>query len=328
MDRIQKIILISILSIAGICWVFSIDQPDMMKDMMRAIMLYDPISISLFTITWTVGMAAMMFPSITPMVLHYNKLIKTGSDDSDNTGEYMSSLVVEGNDTPRRKNRSLLLPIFHGSLNVIFVGSYLAIWAIIGIALLLAWSIPMNNFLTQQQFHIAYGIILIISGVYQFSSLKINCLGCCQSPKILFMERWSNGGVSGALKIGTYHGLYCLGCCWPYFLLMVALGWMNLLWMALFAAIIFGEKIWIRGARWITRSAGAGFIILGVLVLLGIIEIPTMMEMNMGSNEGDNDMQMNMDMKDNDMQMNMDMKDNDMQMNMDMKDNNMGMNMK
>jgi predicted metal-binding membrane protein len=294
MDRIQKITLISISAIAGICWallsITGIDQPDMMKDMMKAMTLYDPISISLFTITWTVGMAAMMFPSITPMVLHYNT---------------MPSLVVEGNDTPKRKYRSLLLPIFHSSLNVIFVGLYLAIWAVTGIALLLAWSIPMNNFLTQQQFHIAYGIILIISGVYQFSSLKLNCLGCCQSPKTLFMKRWRNGGVSGALKIGTYHGLYCVGCCWPYFLLMVALGWMNLLWMALFAAIIFGEKIWIRGGRWITRSAGAGFIILGVLVLLGIIEIPTMMEMNMGSNEGDNDMKMNMDMKDNDMGMNM-----------------------
>jgi predicted metal-binding membrane protein len=35
-------------------WVFSNYQPDMMK----------AIAISLFTISWTVGMAAMMFPSI------------------------------------------------------------------------------------------------------------------------------------------------------------------------------------------------------------------------------------------------------------------------
>jgi predicted metal-binding membrane protein len=55
------------------------------------------------------------------------------------------------------------------------------------------------------------------------------------------MRRWKSGTI-GAVKMGTYHGLYCLGCCWPYFLLMVALGWMNLLWMGLFAGIIFGEK--------------------------------------------------------------------------------------
>ena len=75
--------------------------------------------------------------------------------------------------------------------------------------------------------------------------------------------------------MGTYHGLYCLGCCWPYFLLMVALGWMNVLWMAVFAAIIFGEKVWIRGGRWVARGAGVCFLILGVSSILGIIEIPT-----------------------------------------------------
>lgn len=88
------------------------------------------------------------------------------------------------------------------------------------------------------------------------------------------MRRWRSGTL-GAVKMGTFHGLYCLGCCWPYFLLMVALGWMNILWMALFAAIIFGEKIWLRGGKWIARSAGVGFITLGIIALLGIIEIPT-----------------------------------------------------
>src|SRR5919109_108309 len=53
------------------------------------------------------------------------------------------------------------------------------------------------------------------------------------------------------------------------------LSWVILSWMALFAAIIFGEKIWIKGGTWIARSAGIGFVILGVLALIGIIEIPT-----------------------------------------------------
>jgi predicted metal-binding membrane protein len=46
---------------------------------------------------------------------------------------------------------------------------------------------------------------------------------------------------------------------------MVALGWMNLLWMGLFAGIIFGEKIWSRGI-WVARAAGVGLAITGVLV--------------------------------------------------------------
>jgi hypothetical protein len=133
-----------------------------------------------------------------------------------------------------------------------------------------------------------------------------------------FMRGWKSG-MAGAVKMGAYHGLYCLGCCWPYFLLMVALGWMNLLWMALFAAIIFGEKVWIKGGRWIAKSAGAGFVILGVLALIGIIEVPTgdmtmtdidmdksmntEIEMDMGNTNHDNNMQMNT--KGNDMVMNM-----------------------
>ncbi|MGC1927894.1 MAG: DUF2182 domain-containing protein, partial [Candidatus Nitrosopolaris sp.] len=158
-------------------------------------MTYDPIAVSLFTISWTVGMAAMMFPSITPMVLLYNRLIRASVDGRDNTKDDMShALVVEWDESPRR---NLPLPIFHTFLNIIFVGSYLAIWAITGIALLLAWPILMNNLLThfetRQQFQIVYGIIMIISGIYQFTSLKRKCLGYCESPKSFFMKRWGAG---------------------------------------------------------------------------------------------------------------------------------------
>ena len=53
MDKIQKAILISIISIAALSWVLSKDQFDMMK----AMMTNDPIALSLFTASWTVGMA-------------------------------------------------------------------------------------------------------------------------------------------------------------------------------------------------------------------------------------------------------------------------------
>jgi predicted metal-binding membrane protein len=280
MDTIRKTILISLISISAISWVFSNYQPDMMK----AMMTYDPIAVSLFTISWTVGMAAMMFPSITPMVLLYNRLIRVDDDSRDNTKDDISyALVVEWDESPRR---NLPLPIFHSFLNIIFVGSYLAIWAITGIALLLAWSILMNNLLThfetRQQFQIVYGIIMIISGIYQFTSLKRKCLGYCGSPKSFFMKRWG-AGVSGAVKMGTYHGLSCLGCCWPYFLIMVALGWMNILWMGLFAGIIFGEKMWLRGGIWISKSTGIGLAIIGIMAMLGLVTISTGM-----NNTGDN----------------------------------------
>jgi predicted metal-binding membrane protein len=131
---------------------------------------------------------------------------------------------------------------------------------------------------------IIFGGILIISGIYQFTSLKNKCIGYCESPLSFFMRRWSNG-VMGAIKMGAFHGLYCLGCCWPYFLIMVSLGWMSVTWMALFAAIIFGEKIWSRGI-WIARSVGIILILLGILSSLGVVTIyDNMTEMNLNAAE-------------------------------------------
>jgi Predicted metal-binding integral membrane protein (DUF2182) len=201
---------------------------------------------------------------------------------------------------------------------ILFVGSYLMVWALTGIAILIGWSIPMNYFLAESMItppylvNVVFGALLVISGLYQFSPLKTKCLGYCESPMSFFMRRWRRGTM-GAVKMGTYHGLYCLGCCWPYFLLMVALGWMNLLWMALFAAIIFGEKVWVKGGKWIVRSTGVGFVILGSLALFGIMEVPTG-DMTMADVAGNNNKDMGMDMEISDgmdmgMEMNMDMKD-------------------
>jgi len=300
-------------------WIVSLKQYDTMMSSMM--MFYNPVGLSLFTLIWTAGMAAMMFPAIAPMVLLYDRLIKSNNISSNNgasgieeKGKSSSPIVGKEEEQQRqeiRKKSSLWSP--YPFKIILFVGSYLAVWALTGIAILIGWSIPMNYFFsieasssTKQHLDIVFGALLIISGLYQFSPLKTKCLGYCESPMSFFMRRWRSG-ITGAIKMGTYHGLYCLGCCWPYFLLMVALGWMNLLWMALFAAIIFVEKIWIRGGRWIARSAGIAFMVLGVLALLGILDIPTggmeevskdntpvekdngmnMMEMNMGNNEND-----------------------------------------
>lgn len=258
MDKLQKIILVSLVSISGFSWVLSTNQPDMMNIMIT----YNPILLGLFTASWTAGMAAMMFPAIVPMVLLYNRIT---------TNEQSISSV------------ETLEPKFSTLKVILFVGMYLAVWALTGLGLLLAWSIPMNNIAMSndaEYLGIIFGSILIVSGIYQFSSLKNKCIGYCESPLSFFMRRWSSG-VAGALKMGTFHGLYCLGCCWPYFLIMLALGWMNLAWMGLFAAIIFGEKIWSRGI-WIARSVGIVLIILGILSSLGLIVLyDSMIAMNL-----------------------------------------------
>ena len=268
MDKLQIIILISQISISTFAWIISKDPSDMMK----AMMTLDPALILLFTVSWTVGMVAMMFPAISPMVLLYNRLIKNDNynnrDSNYKEKEKVSSAFViekKGNNT---SNHSFLINYLFKL--ILFVNSYLLIWTLTGIALLLVWSMIMNILIAMGyktiQLDIIYGILLIISGTYQFSSLKKRCIGYCESPLSFFMRGWKSG-KRVAFKMGIYHGLYCLGCCWPYFLLMVSLGWMNLVWMGLFSLIIFAEKIWSRGLL-AAKIGGIIFMTFGLFIII------------------------------------------------------------
>jgi predicted metal-binding membrane protein len=251
--RLEKLLIIALVGTSGLGWTASqVFQVEMMSAMVQP---NDAVKISVFVAVWTAGMAAMMFPAISPMVLLYNRLSKSGGGSQ--------SVVVE------ETGNTVL-----GVKMILFIGSYLAVWSLTGIALLLAWSVSaaaLAGVLNGALFGVFLGSILIVAGAYQFSPLKSKCLGYCESPMSFFMRRWKKG-TSGALSMGLYHGLYCLGCCWPYFLIMVALGWMDILWMALFAGIILVEKIWSRGI-WAARVAGAALIVTGVAVTVGLVNV-------------------------------------------------------
>lgn len=256
MDKVQKIILVSLVSVSAASWLTS---QAFQNDMMTVAGMGNGdgpglTSYLFFVSLWTIGMAAMMFPAITPMVLLYNKLAGSG-----NNSQTQVALQGKNDDTSQKVYRFK---------TVLFVSGYLAVWSATGFVLLFGWSALMSitNAASEPSMQYVYGAVLIIAGAYQFSPLKARCLGYCESPISFFMKRWS-GGASGAARMGVFHGLYCLGCCWPYFLLMVALGWINLLWIALFSGIIFGEKIWPKGI-WIARAAGIGFAMIGILVVV------------------------------------------------------------
>ena len=275
MYKVQKIILVSLIFTSLIAWLFSINQPDMMRETR---MTLNPIAVLVFTVSWTVGMAAMMFPAIVPMVLLYNRLI-VGDNNSNN---YRFEISKQTN---KRQFPLIFLSINYSIKTIVFVASYLLVWSLTGMLLLLSCSILMNNlFITYEirDLDFVYGLLLVISGLYQFSSLKRKCLTYCESPLAFFTKRWKGNSIIGTIKMGTYHGLYCLGCCWPYFLLMVALGWMNITWMVLFAGIIFGEKIWSKGI-WISRFTGIAFAIVGILTIVGIVILYNNDAMNMNT---------------------------------------------
>ncbi len=86
------------------------------------------------------------------------------------------------------------------------------------------------------------GALLLIAGLYQFSSLKNACLSACQSPMAFFLGHWQPG-LNGAVRLGLRLGAVCLGCCWALMLLAFVAGTMNLVFMGLAMVLMTLEKL-------------------------------------------------------------------------------------
>ncbi len=90
------------------------------------------------------------------------------------------------------------------------------------------------------------GSVLVITGLYQVSSLKQACLVGCRTPLSFFTRYWREGDF-GAVVMGTRHGMVCVGCCWAMMAVMFAVGAMSLTWMALLTLLMFAEKVLPKG---------------------------------------------------------------------------------
>ena len=110
--------------------------------------------------------------------------------------------------------------------------------------------------------------LLLIAGLYQFSSLKQRCQSACLAPMQFFLRHWRDG-VSGGLKMGLRHGVTCVGCCWALMLLAFVGGLTNIWFMVLSAAVMAVEKFPVVGRR-LTAPLGVLIIIWGVAVFVSL----------------------------------------------------------
>jgi predicted metal-binding membrane protein len=202
---------------------------------------------STFIVAWVVMMAAMMFPAVAPLLLLLGK-------------------------TSRQRGSGGIAPAW------LFAGGYLVVWSLAGVATwaLVRIGIDLGGRLgsgdRETWAPIALGATLVVAGMYQFSPLKAICLRQCQSPVGFLMSHWRSGPV-GAVRMGIEHGVFCLGCCWALFAVLVAAGVMSLAWMLLLTLIVFTEKV-LRPNAWTPRIVGATFLGLGLIVAAGAIEMP------------------------------------------------------
>ncbi len=200
-------------------------------------------SVSVFESIWVIGMVAMMFPAMIPIVIFYNKV----------------AAKAESNPSVARLVGT---PLFLIGYLVTYAGLGLLAYFGVFVALGLATSSSILLSLAP----IAPSMVLVIAGIYQLSRLKSRCLAYCASP-VSFFALHSREGMLGSFRMGFSHGEFCVGCCWAYMLVMLIVAAMSLPFMAILAGIIALEKVIVRGATWFSRAIGTTLIVLGIIVL-------------------------------------------------------------
>jgi predicted metal-binding membrane protein len=193
---------------------------------------------------WVVMMAAMMFPSVWPMLVAYHAIA--------------------------RRRRELGKPA-PAAGSIVFLAGYLIAWTLYGLAAYGAIeavrALDIDALGWSRAGPYVAGVVILAAATYQLTPAKDVCLRKCRSPMHFFFGIWRDG-VGGALRMGIEHGAWCVGCCWALMAGLFALGAMSLGWMAFVGALIAIEKL-------LPWKALANHGVAVVLVVLGLAVIAT-----------------------------------------------------
>jgi predicted metal-binding membrane protein len=194
---------------------------------------------ALVAIMWLVMMVGMMLPSAAPTILLFAALERKAKAGA---------------------------PLARSAF---FTAGYFLTWGAFSVAAAaLQTALHQAGFLSMEMAATSAllgGAIFVLAGLFEFTPLKARCLVHCRSPLEWLPQHWKPG-KAGALRMGAEHGLYCVGCCWTLMLLLFVGGVMNLLWVAVIAAIVLIEKLLPRGPIF-ARAAGVAFAIWGVAMI-------------------------------------------------------------
>jgi predicted metal-binding membrane protein len=130
----------------------------------------------------------------------------------------------------------------------LFVGSYLAVWTLVGVAVYALYR-PHGSF--------AAGLLVIGAGVYELTPLKQHFRRRCQET----------------VRSGFEYGLCCVGSSLGLMLMLVALSVMSITWMAVIAVLVLVQKLVPTRAAIDVRLALA-IVGLGILIVIAPSSVP------------------------------------------------------
>ena len=190
-----------------------------------------------FVALWTVMMAAMMLPSVHPVV-----------------SLYLHRLRRE----PSRRVRTLRTSAL--------VAGYLTTWGAFG---LVAFGLARaGGELADRSPDVAPWVgagLLVAAGLYQLTPAKDFCLSHCRSPVSFLLHYGTVRGRARDFQVGLRHGAFCVGCCWGLMVVLLVVGIMSLGWMAAIAAVVLLEKTWRHGPA-LARLLAPAIIVFAVFV--------------------------------------------------------------
>jgi predicted metal-binding membrane protein len=195
---------------------------------------------SLYVGGWLLMTAAMMLPTILPLLDRFERLVRDRAD--------------------RRR------------LFALVIGGYLAAWLGFGAAAHLLdaalHAAARSDWLLINGW-IVGSLVLAGAGLFQFSRLKYHCLSRCRTPFSFIARHWrGRRPLRDALLLGLDHGAFCVGCCWALMLLMFVVGAGNVGWMLGLGAVMAVEKNMPWGRR---LSQPLGIVLLaGAAIVVGV----------------------------------------------------------
>jgi predicted metal-binding membrane protein len=235
LDRARFVLLGLLLALAVVAWLVTDSRMGGMESGPGT----DLGGVGFYVTVWVTMMAAMMFPSVAPTVLMYDRL--------------------RAGHRARGKGAA-------PDATALFVVGYLCVWTGAGLAayglIELVRALDPAFLAWDEAGRYLIGGVIAAAAVYQLTPLKQACLVKCRSPMMFLAERWRHGRAGG-LELGVRHGAWCLGCCWALMAALFAVGVMSLGWMAVIAAFIAGEKL-------LPRPAAARAIVAMLLLALGL----------------------------------------------------------
>ncbi|HEV8557252.1 MAG TPA: DUF2182 domain-containing protein [Actinophytocola sp.] len=130
----------------------------------------------------------------------------------------------------------------------LFLGSYLAVWTLVGVAVYALYR-PHESF--------AAGAVVIAAGIYELTPLK----------------RYFRRRCRESVGSGFEFGLCCVGSSIGLMLMLVALGVMNIAWMAVIAVLVVAQKLLPAKAA-IDVPLAVAIVGLGILILIAPSLVP------------------------------------------------------